>query len=120
MIVVQTVRLDTVPQEAEPPVNEQFDIFFEYETQGDVRLVGKTMPTPKLQGVSGGSILQYVPRETPFWTPEKTMRLVALQSGASSGRKWFRGKNWRAIATAFDKHDATLSLTIRQHLGILN
>jgi hypothetical protein len=35
------------------------------------------------------------------------------QSTGSDLRKWFRAKNWHAIAAAFDKHDPKLSAVIR-------
>jgi large subunit ribosomal protein L30 len=118
MFVVRTMKLDQVPAEAEPPVDLTFDLFCEYATEGDVRIVSKVLQTPKLQGTSGGSILQYEWTQMMVWSPNATMKMIALQSSGSSERNWFRCKNWRAIAKAFEKHDAGLAQTIKKHLNI--
>jgi hypothetical protein len=117
MFVARTTRLNAPPNEAEPPVDERFDIFCEYATEGDVRLLAKTMPTPRLQGTSGGSLMQYIPKQGALWSADSTMRMIGIQSSGSTERNWFRAKSWWAIAEAFEKRDPELAKTIRVHLG---
>lgn len=115
MFVVRVIRLNGVPEGAEN-VDTNVDIFCEYATEGEVRQLEKMMPTPKLQGTSGGSLLQYVPNDSAIWSAATTMKLVGIQSSGADTRAWFRVKNWRAILNAFRKHDADLAKFISERL----
>lgn len=115
MVVVRARRLKKIPQGADD-VNENIDIFCEYAKEGEIRTLNKEMPTPKLQGTSGGSLLQFVPEQRKLWSAEKTMKLVGIQSSGADTRSWFRVKNWHAVLNAFEKHDPDLAGVIRDHL----
>ena len=54
MLVVRTYLQENAPESARN-VDLKYDIFAQYDTQGEIRLSKKTAETPKLQGVSGGS-----------------------------------------------------------------
>lgn len=118
MFVVRTTELGHVPEAAERPVDPAYDVFFEYSKEAEKRGDSDLSPTPELPGTSGGSIVQYLDQKQPLWSPSTATRMVALQSGGSTDRRWFRGKNWRAILKAFEKHDPTLAGELRQRLAI--
>jgi hypothetical protein len=120
MLVVRTTRLLEIPEYAEKPVDSNIDIFCGYDPQGNVRqLSDKTMSSPSLQGVSGGSLFQYTPsRVGAVWTPAEAMKLVGIQSSASNAKKWFRAKNCIAISLAFRGIDLNLAKAINDQLKL--
>jgi hypothetical protein len=120
MHIERSYILNEVP-DAAADANLKYDIFGEYATRGEVRQFKGIAETPELPGVSGGSLMQYVPLqiETGLWSASKTLKFVGVQSSASDMRKWFRAKNWHAIAHAFEKHDPELAALIQTQLDVV-
>ena len=118
MFVVRTGQLSQVPDNATAPIDLTYDFFGEYDPQGFVRQFGdRVMPSPALQGVSGGSLLQYDDTVTGFWSTWKAMKLVGIQSSASSLKKWFRAKKSNVIALIFAQVDLGIGEEIRKQLA---
>lgn len=117
MYVARTFILEGTPVGA-ADVDHRYDIFGQYDTQGEIRQLKRTAETPKLQGVSGGTLMQYLPLkdEGGLWSASRTLKFVGVQSAGSTLRKWFRAKNWHAIVVAFEKHDPELSAVLQKQL----
>lgn len=93
-LTLTTDPLHYVPevQYPEPTV----DRFFYLQDEGEL-LDGSTRKIPKLQGLSGASLWAYTePSPSELWTPQKTLRIVGVQSSYSRG-KWFRCTDWEAV-----------------------
>ncbi len=118
MFVVRTLRLREIPESAIRPVDLKCDFFSEYNPQGFVRQLGnKEMPSPALKGVSGGSLFQYDDTTTGLWSTSKTMKLVGIQSSASSEKRWFRAKMSNVIARLFTSIDREIGNAISAQLN---
>lgn len=110
-----TQRLPDVPKEAAAPVFENLDLFFEYGHDA-ISITGKPVATPELPGVSGASVWELKPPSEGMWTPEKLTRVVGIQS-AYVHSKYFRAKNWLAVAQVLELVDARLAIAVRKRLG---
>ena len=111
---VYTQRLDSVPIEAEKPVIADLDMFFEYGKDA-TPITGKHLQTPELPGTSGTSVWEYRHLVTGVWSPESTTRVVGVQSSYIH-TKYFRAKNWRAVAEVIKRIDQHLADAIQDQL----
>lgn len=118
LFVAHTLQLAGIPDSAKPPVDLRYDYFGEYASEGLIRkLDNKVMQSPALKGVSGGSLFQYDDTTTGLWSVSKTMKLVGIQSGASTAKKWFRAKKSNVIALLFEQIDPKIGTAIHAVLG---
>lgn len=112
-VTAYTQRLPTVPAEAEPPVFDELDLFYDYGRQATL-LNGEEVETPELPGVSGASIWELRPLRG-LWTPEEATRVVGIQS-AYTHSKYIRAKSWWAVAKVLEQVDHTLAVAVREKL----
>lgn len=107
MLNLETDYLHYTPP-AKDPV-PQFDLFF--YLQSDITNVDGTQRTvTTLRGLSGGPIwaVRDIAKDE-FWTPSKTMKIVAIQSSEFQGQeKWSRGFRWSAVQQIMRQPDVGL------------
>jgi hypothetical protein len=119
LVTVYTDRLENVPENAKPPVDLRFDMFFYYDETAET-LDRKPINTPRLPGVSGASVWQYEPRVTnKVWTPESAAKVIGVQKsfihrGLHGG--FFRATNWQAVAEILRRTDKELADTIEREI----
>ena len=108
-----TQRLPTPPANAEPPVIAELDLFFDYGHDA-TSVTGQPVKTPELPGVSGASVWEL--RSAPgVWTPETATRVIGIQT-AYVHSKYFRAKNWWAVAKVLEQADPALAAAVRAKL----
>lgn len=106
-----------VPENAKEPVDLTYDFFGQYDPEGFIRQLGDAVKqSPSLKGVSGGSLLQYDDTTTGLWSVQKTMKLVGIQSSASTSKKWYRAKKSNVNAKLFDRIDPIIGAAIEAQL----
>lgn len=90
-------RMAEIPQDARQPVNPKIDLFFDYKNEG-TDIFCLSIPTPKLNGVSGGAIWELdSPSKESIWTPKTALHLVGVQTDTFQFR-YARGKHWNLIS----------------------
>lgn len=115
LITAYTQRIREIPNEAEKPVYSDLDLFFHYD-DSTTTLGGKKLETPELPGTSGASVWQVVnDSKTELWSPEATIKVIGVQSSYMRSR-YFRAKNWWAVAKAFRLIDDDISSYIEAFL----
>ena len=94
-----TTQLDTIPRSAEiqeDGYDSEIDLLFNYQGQSSV-LAGDKLEKPALNGMSGGAIWTHDDStSTTLWTPESSIKLVAIQSQYLKD-DYFRGKHIRLL-----------------------
>ena len=114
---VFTHRLLPIPPDAESPVHPALDLFFHYDRDAPT-LTKRTAPTPHLGGTSGASVWVYQePVEAILWAPEKTLKIVGVQSAFKEG-SYFRAKSWEMVLQMMRQDDAALSASIDAYYSI--
>lgn len=118
LVSTYTQRIPLVPDEMSDsfvygsyPHNPDFDLYYDHNNEG-TGLDGKPVATPKLEGVSGASIWEFVPQSGLLWTVESGARVVGIQSGYVRG-KFLRAVNWKAVALVLDQSDPEISQAVR-------
>lgn len=96
----------SVPDYAEGPVEPAYDRFFIHSAVA-TGWDGGRLDSPRLQGVSGGSVWHCQPHEGGIWLPERACRIFAVQSSARHG-EYVRAKSWKAVIDIFEQSDAQL------------
>lgn len=109
-----TQRIPDVPNEAKPPVIPELDLFFDYGHDA-TSITGKKIQTPELPGASGASVWELKSSSSPIWTPESVVRVVGVQS-AFVHSKYFRAKNWWAVAKVLKQIDQNIAEVVRSKL----
>ncbi len=95
--VIRTARLPKAPRQTH--TDHRVDIMLCYGPKSETR-AGKTIDSPKLHGTSGGGVFAQLSDDgKSLWTPEKSIRLIGVQSSAANDGSWFRAKR---IAGAID------------------
>jgi len=81
--------------------------------------INKTgVSAPKdLGGISGCSIWNYVEDESGLWTPERVLKVVAIQTSVKK-YSWIKGTKWDSIANAFENIDPQISQKIKEAVGV--
>ncbi len=104
-----------VPIEASKPFHPELDLFFNYDNTVTT-LYGKELETSELPGTSGASVWQ-IDNETRLgiWSPELAIKVVGVQSSYLRN-KYFRAKNWWAVAKAFSNIDDDLAVHLEEVL----
>lgn len=110
-----TQRIPVIPKEAKAPVSPDLDIFFDYGHDA-TSLSGNPVTTPELPGTSGASVWELKPVLDGVWTPEAATRVVGIQSSYIHS-KYFRAKNWLAVAKVLEMADGQLANAVRHKLG---
>jgi len=105
-----TQLIPITPDEAEPPVVEGLDLFFDYATKATL-ITGSSAKTPKLQGLSGASVWE-LGSVSGIWAPERAARVVGVQSSCFHS-KYIRAKSWLAVAKVLEQADEHLAEAIR-------
>lgn len=104
MLSIYTDRLPSVPQNATAPVYSDVDLFFLCDDSAET-LDGKPQKLPRLQGTSGAGIWEIAELgERELWTPDRALRLVAVQS-TYRPLQYFRGKSWKVVANVLQKSE---------------
>jgi hypothetical protein len=101
-IGIVTALMDDVPANATPPVDPTLDLFLQL-TWKAIATAGAIVDIPPIHGMSGCAIWQL--REIAdgeFWSPDRALRLVGVQSTARSG-SYFRGKRWAYIRNLLEQ-----------------
>lgn len=118
LVSTYTQRIPLVPEEmrdsyvnGDYPHNPDFDLYYDHNIEG-TDLDGKLVATPKLEGVSGASIWEFVPQSGLLWTAESGARVVGIQSSYLRG-KYLRAVNWKAVALVLDQSDPEISQAVR-------
>lgn len=102
-----TERLEEAPANAMEPIDPTIDVFFKYAHVA-IDEDGASVQTPHLRGTSGASIWEYTdPAGSDFWTPEKSLKVVAVQASAMDG-EWFRATSWDVVKDALSYKDDEL------------
>lgn len=109
-----TQRIPDTPSEALEPVIPQLDLFFDYGHEA-TSITGKQIKTPELPGASGASVWEHKPSSTAVWTPESVVRVVGVQS-AYVHSKYFRAKNWWAVAKVLEQIAPPVAEAVRSKL----
>jgi hypothetical protein len=95
------------PEDLEHPARPGLDLFFHYGHQAEA-LDGSLVDTPKLPGVSGSSVWQFQQiTEESLWSAERVVRVIGVQSSYAHSR-FFRAKNWLAVALLLRQIDPIL------------
>lgn len=97
-----TAQMGSIPNNATPPVNPMLDLFLQLPLEA-ITNSGSTVDIPPIHGMSGCAIWQL--RQTAdgqFWSPDRTLRLVGVQSSARPG-SYFRGKRWAYIRNLLEQ-----------------
>lgn len=116
-LTVFSSRLTSLPSGAEKPVDLNLDLFFKYATEAET-LDGRIVKAPELPGLSGASIWQYKDIQVDqVWTPESSVRIVGVQSAYAKG-KYFRGKNWHAVASVLRSSQLGIADSLEAKLGV--
>jgi len=89
------------------PVNDglgPFDFVLNYAREGrDV--VGRDVPTPPVEGVSGAAVWAVLPEPSgAIWTPETQLKLAGVQVSYVHS-KYVRAKSWNVLRKVFQKID---------------
>ena len=108
-------KLDETPAEAKRPILPGIDLFLNYRgtpiTPNKMTIQELTLP-----GTSGGSICTVSPVQG-LWTPQQSLRIVAVQS--SYRRQDFaRGKRWRLATRILSGIDDTVATAVRGHFDL--
>lgn len=93
---IVTALMDDVPANATLPVDPTLDLFLQLPRKA-IATAGAIVDIPPIHGMSGCAIWQL--REIAdgeFWSPDRALRLVGVQSTARSG-SYCRGKRWAYI-----------------------
>lgn len=109
-----TQRIPDTPSGASAPVIPELDLFFNYGHEA-TSITGKQVETPKLPGTSGASVWEHKPTSTAVWTPESAVRVVGVQS-AYVHSKYFRAKNWLAVAKVLEQIAPPVAEAVRSRL----
>lgn len=109
-----TQRLPDIPPQAEKPVIEDLDLFFDYGHHAQ-SLDGETVLTPELPGVSGASIWEFTQPTFTIWSPDQNVRVVGIQS-AYRHSNYIRAKSWWAVAMVLEQVDDQLANEVRTKL----
>lgn len=109
-----TQRIPDIPSEALAPIIPDLDLFFDYGHEA-TSITGKQVATPELPGVSGASVWEHKPTSTAVWTPESVVRVVGVQS-AYVHSKYFRAKNWWAVAKVLEQISPSVAAAVRSKL----
>lgn len=116
LITAYSKLMTEVPSEAKKPIHEGLDLFFHYD-DSTTTLYGKELETPELPGASGASVWQiHNDTKTGIWSPELAVKVVGVQSSYLRNR-YFRAKNWWAVAKAFSIIDDELAGHLEAVLG---
>lgn len=111
LITAYSQRMREVPIEAKQPIHTELDLFFHYDDT-TTTLYGKELETSELPGTSGASVWQIVDEtKSGIWSPESAIKVVGVQSSYLRTR-YFRAKNWWAVAKAFSIIDDDLAVHI--------
>ncbi len=115
LITACSKRMTEVPIEASKPFHPELDLFFNYDNTVTT-LYGKELETSELPGTSGASVWQ-IDNETRLgiWSPELAIKVVGVQSSYLRN-KYFRAKNWWAVAKAFSRIDDDLAVHLEEVL----
>lgn len=115
LITAYSKRITEVPIEASKPIHPELDLFFNYDDTATT-LYGKKLETSELPGTSGASVWQ-IDNETGLgiWSPELAIKVVRVQSSYLRN-KYFRAKNWLAVAKAFSNIDDDLAVHLEEVL----
>ncbi len=115
LITAISKRMTEIPIEASKPIHPELDLFFHYDDTATT-LYGKELETSELPGTSGASVWQ-IDNETRLgiWSPELAIKVVGIQSSYLRN-KYFRAKNWWAVAKAFAMIDGNLTLYLKEVL----
>lgn len=95
------LKLATDPLDHIPTVNDpepQFDRFFLLRDKAEMP-DGSLREIPPLPGMSGASLWSFH-QPAGLWSPEKAVKIVAVQSSYMRG-KWFRCFDWEAVRLIF-------------------
>lgn len=104
LLTIYTAQLPELPESAEPPVNEAFDLFYLCDNSAE-NLFGGPGELPRLGGTSGSSIWEIGNvAETEPWTPERALRIVGVNRTYRPG-KYFRGRPWWLVAKMLSQHE---------------
>lgn len=109
-----TQQIPVAPQEAEPPVIEELDLFFDYSHEAS-SITGERINTPKLHGVSGASIWELGSKKSLIWTPESVVHVVGVQSSFAHS-KFIRAKSWLAVVKVLEQVDINIADEVRSKL----
>lgn len=64
-----------------------------------------------LRGISGCSIWSYSNVDLPIWSVEKSLKVIAIQTGLNPG-KWIKGIRWAYVVSAFRSIDAGIASSL--------
>jgi hypothetical protein len=109
-----TQLIPNVPVEAEQPVIDGLDLFFDYAKEATL-ITGGLGQTPEAPGLSGASIWER--RKTSgIWTPESATCVVGVQS-AYVHSKYIRAKSWMSVAKVLEQADRHLAEAVKARLN---
>jgi hypothetical protein len=114
-LTAYTQRLADVPAGLQEPYIEGLDFFFDYGHEAQA-LDGRSVSTPDLEGVSGGSVWEFVQSESIVWSAVHSVRVVGIQSSFRH-YDFTRAKNWWAVAQLLEQVDERLASEVRASLN---
>ncbi|MCW8932661.1 MAG: hypothetical protein OQL19_20800 [Gammaproteobacteria bacterium] len=110
-----TQRIPDVPTYADKPIIEGMDHFFDYGKEA-TSITGEVVNTPKLPGTSGASVWELKESTGIIWSPESAARVIGIQSSYTHS-KYFRAKNWLAVAKVLEKVDVNIAEAVKSKVN---
>lgn len=111
--VFRTNRLTKAPPRA--AADHRIDLMLRYDANA-INGAGVTVNSPHLFGTSGGGVFMQLPDDgKSFWTPEKSIRLVGVQSSAAPDFSYFRAKRISAAIDLIRELDSDLRAEVLRH-----
>jgi hypothetical protein len=92
---IHTERMTQAPQNAAQPVHADYDLFFHYDLDA-TDLEGNAVKTPHVPGMSGSVVWELHDIGDSVWTPDKALRMVAIQTSWMKGN-FARAKSWMYV-----------------------
>ncbi len=108
LVTIYTDKLYEWPENADPPPDTRFDLFFYYGRSAEDRQ-GYQAELPRLNGISGSPVWQYEPEGgAPSCAPESVVKVIAIQTGYRYG-EYIRATDWRVVAKMLKRADRHLA-----------
>lgn len=93
--LIYTKRMLQVPQGANAPVNQDYDLFFNCTTNAD-DLTSNVVKTSSVSGMSGSVVWELLDTHNEIWAPDKALTMVAIQVSWMKGN-FVRAKSWTYV-----------------------